>query len=191
MSREFVAAVEAEYRRYKAYAEGAFVQLTGDQMNARPNPTSNSIAMIVWHVSGNFASRFTEFLTTDGEKSWRRREEEFAARAVSKPDCLAKWDAGWKVVLDTLATLTDADLATTVYIRRQPLTVRDALLRSLAHASYHVGQIVYVAKSLRAGAWDYLSIAPGQSDAYNRDPKFEKPAEYVQRVSGAMRAPGS
>jgi hypothetical protein len=189
MERAVVAAIEAEYRRYKAYAEGAFAQLSGDEVNARPNATSNSIAMIVWHMSGNLASRFTEFLTTDGEKSWRQREEEFAARAVSKPECLAKWEAGWKVLFDTLATLTDADLGTTVYIRRQPLLVRDALLRSLAHASYHVGQIVYVGKSLRGGAWDYLSIAPGQSDAYNREPTFEKPDAHVARISGAMRPP--
>lgn len=184
MSREFVTAVEAEYRRYKAYAEGAFVQVTGDQVNTRPNSASNSIAMIVWHMSGNFASRFTEFLTTDGEKAWRAREEEFAARAVSKPDCMAKWEAGWKVLLDTLATLTDADLDKTIYIRRQPLLVRDALLRSLAHASYHVGQIVYVAKSLRGGAWDYLSIPPGQSDAYNRNPTIDTPDAHADKIKG-------
>ena len=79
--------------------------------------------MIVWHMSGNLASRFTDFLTTDGEKAWRQREEEFAARMVSKPECIAKWEAGWKVLFDTLATLTDADLGTTVHIRKQPLTV--------------------------------------------------------------------
>lgn len=187
MDREFVAAVEAEYRRYKALGEGAIGQLTGDQMNTRPNGASNSIVMLVWHLSGNLASRFTDFLTTDGEKSWRQREDEFAARVVSKPACIAKWDAGWKIVLDALASLTDADLGTTVYIRRQPLTVRDALLRSLAHTSYHAGQIVYIAKAARSGAWDYLSIPPGQSDAYNRDPNMEKPDAYAARTSGAYR----
>ncbi len=188
MGRTFVAAIEAEFRRYKAYGEGTFAQLTGGDVNTRPNSASNSIAMIVWHMSGNFASRFTDFLTTDGEKAWRAREEEFASRTVSKPETLAKWEAGWKVLFDTLATLSDADLDTTVYIRRQPLAVRDALLRSLAHAAYHVGQIVYVGKSLRGGAWDYLTIPPGGSDAYNRDPKFEKPDAQAARISGTHRA---
>ena len=182
--RAFVSAVEAEYRRYKAYGEGALAQLSGEQVNARSSSQANSIVTIVWHMSGNFASRFTEFLTTDGEKSWRAREEEFAARIVSKPECMAKWQAGWKVVLDTLASLSDADLETTVSIRRQPLLVRDALLRSLAHASYHVGQIVYIAKALSGSDWRYLSIPPGQSDAYNRNPTFDKPAAYVDKIAG-------
>lgn len=90
MSRTTLSAFEGEYRRYKAYAEGALAQLTGEQLNLRAGPEANSVAMIVWHMSGNLASRFTDFLTTDGEKSWRQREEEFAARMVSKPDCLAK-----------------------------------------------------------------------------------------------------
>lgn len=188
MGRTVIAAIEAEFRRYKAYAEGTFAQMTGGDVNTRPNSTSNSIAMIVWHMSGNFASRFTDFLTTDGEKAWRQREEEFSARKVSKPETLEKWEAGWKVLLDSLAPLSDDDLGTTIYIRRQPLTVRDALLRSLAHASYHVGQIVYLGKSLRGGAWDYLTIPPGESDAYNRDPKFDKPDAQAARISGTHRA---
>ena len=179
-ARTTLASIEAEYRRYKAYAEGALAQLTGEQLNVRAGPEANSVAMIVWHMSGNLASRFTDFLTTDGEKAWRQREEEFAARMVSKPDCIAKWDAGWKVLFDTLATLTDADLGTTVHIRKQPLTVQDALLRSLAHASYHVGQIVYIAKAARGAGWNYLSIPPGQSDAYNRNPTYDKPDAFVE-----------
>jgi uncharacterized damage-inducible protein DinB len=182
MSRETIAAFEAEYGRYKTYAEGAFEQLSAEQLNARPNEVSNSIAMIVWHLSGNLASRFTEFLTTDGEKPWRQREEEFAVRVVSKPECLAKWEMGWKVVLDTLASLQDADLTTTVQIRRQPLTVRDALLRSLAHVSMHVGQIVYIGKLMQGAKWIYLSIPPGQSEAYNRNPTFERPDQLAAAI---------
>jgi hypothetical protein len=187
VSREFVGAIEAEYKRYKVYAEGAFAQLTGEQLNTRPNEVSNSIAMIVWHMSGNLASRFTEFLTTDGEKSWRQREEEFATRVVSKPDVLAKWNEGWKVLVDTMASLTDADLLTTVHIRRQPLPVRDALLRSLAHVSMHVGQIVYVGKLLQGAKWQYLSIPPGGSDAYNRDPAYEKPDQLESAIKEKLR----
>jgi hypothetical protein len=182
VSRDTVAAFEAEYKRYKVYAEGAFVQLSGSQLNERPNEVSNSVAMIVWHVSGNLASRFTEFLTTDGEKSWRQREEEFAARIVSKPDCLAKWEAGWKILLDTIASLDDSHIAQTVHIRRQPLSVRDALLRSLAHVSMHVGQIVYIGKLLQGPKWQYLSIPPGQSDAYNRNPTYEKPDQLENAI---------
>lgn len=184
MSRELVAAIEAEYRRYKAYGEGAFAQLSGKEINARPNDESNTIAMVVWHMSGNFASRFTDFLTTDGEKPWRVREEEFAARAVSKPDCVTKWEAGWKILADTLATLQDSDLERTITIRKQPLMVRDALLRSLAHASFHVGQIVYAAKALRGSGWKYLSIPPGQSDEYNKNPAFDKPAAHADNMGG-------
>jgi hypothetical protein len=187
MSRGFVAAVEAEYKRYKVYAEGAFAQLTGDQLNTRPNEVSNSIAMIVWHVSGNFASRFTDFLTTDGEKSWRQREEEFAQRVVSKPEVIAKWDVGWKVLLDTVASLNDSDLLTTVHIRRQSLTVRDALLRSLAHVAMHVGQIVYVGKQLQGKKWQYLSIPPGQSDAYNRNPAYETAEQFEGAIKEKLR----
>jgi hypothetical protein len=183
VSRDTIAAFEAEYRRYKVYAEGAFAQLSGDQLNRRPNEVSNSIAMIVWHVSGNLASRFTELLTTDGEKEWRKREEEFASRIVSKPDTLAKWETGWSVVLGTLASLTDADLLKTIHIRRQPLSVRDALLRSLAHVSMHVGQIVYVGKLLQGAKWQYLSIPPGQSDAYNRNPTYDRP----DQLAGAIK----
>jgi uncharacterized damage-inducible protein DinB len=175
--RATIAAVEGEYRRYKACAEGAFAQLTGAQLNAQPNSEANSIAMIVWHMSGNLASRFTDFLTTDGEKPWRKREEEFAPRLVSKPECLDKWEAGWKVLLDALEPLTDAHLEHTVYIRKQPLTVREALFRSLAHASYHVGQIVYVAKTLRGAGWEYLTIPPGKSEAYNRNPVLDAPPQ--------------
>ena len=120
------------------------------------------------HVSGNLKSRFTEFLTSDGEKPWRSREEEFSARSVTRAALLAKWNEGWKVLLGTLDGLTDGQLDQTVTIRGQPHRVHQALHRSLAHTSYHVGQIVYVAKGMRGEDWKYLSIAPGQSDAFTK-----------------------
>lgn len=184
MARDFVAAVAAEYGRYKALGEGAIAQLTDAQLNQRAGDESNSVAMICWHMSGNFASRFSDFLTTDGEKSWRAREEEFASRTVTRAELTAKWESGWSVLLTTLGALTDADLDRPVTIRRQPLLVRDALLRSLAHASYHVGQIVYVAKALRKSGWRHLSIPPGQSDAYNRNPIYDKPNDVVAHAQG-------
>ncbi len=179
-----IAAIEAEYLRYKALGEGAVAQLTDEQLGARPNDESNSIATICWHLSGNFASRFTDFLTTDGEKPWRARDEEFLARALTRAEFDAKWKAGWSVLLDAIALLDDSDLGRAVTIRGQQLTVREALVRSLAHASYHVGQIVYVAKTLRGSGWTSLSIPPGQSAAYNRNPTLDKPGAQVKAVRG-------
>ena len=182
MTRTGIASYEAGYNGYKAYAEGAFSQVSDAQLNERPGDVGNSIAMISWHVAGNFESRFTNFLTEDGEKPWRAREEEFALRSVTRAELTAKWDGVWRVVLDTLASLTDADLTHTVYIRQQPLSVSDALLRSLTHASYHVGQIVLLGKLLVGPRWRYLSIPPGQSEAYNKDPKYDRPADFAAHV---------
>jgi hypothetical protein len=172
--RRIIESITNEYRRYKTLSEDAIAQLDDADLS-RPGPgQGNSIAIIAWHVSGNLTSRFTDFLATDGEKAWREREEEFRARTVTREEFLAKWNRGWNVVLDTLATLSDADLTRTVTIRAQPLGVDEALHRSLAHTSYHVGQIVYLAKAFRGADWKYLSIPPGQSAAYNAAPDKEK-----------------
>jgi hypothetical protein len=177
--RNIISSIEAEYRRYKALAEGAMAQLAESDLSRPPANGSNAIAVIVWHVSGNLSSRFTDFLTADGEKPWRKREEEFQPRTVTRQELLEKWDRGWSVLLGALAGLDDADLTRTVMIRGQGLAVHDALHRSLAHTSYHVGQIVYVAKAFREQAWSFLSIPPGGSDAYNRNPAHEKPAAHA------------
>ena len=162
--------IRAEYVRYKTLAERAIEQLSDDELSAEGPNGGSSIAVICWHISGNLQSRFSDFLTSDGEKPWRQREEEFQARRVTREQLLAKWAQGWDVLLETLATLTDEQLQLTVTIRRQPLHVHEALHRSLAHTSHHIGQIVYLAKSLRGKAWTYLSIPPGQSDAFNKAP---------------------
>jgi uncharacterized damage-inducible protein DinB len=171
MARVTVAGIEAEFLRYKALGEKAIAQLDGAALSASPPGGGNSIATICWHVSGNLRSRFTDFLTADGEKPWRHRDEEFEARAVSRDELLEKWQQGWSVLLDTLQTLDDSHLDRTVTIRRQPLTVLEALLRALAHVSYHVGQIVYAAKAARGDDWTYLSIAPGESEQFNANPR--------------------
>ena len=167
--RALVASIEAEYRRYKTLGESAIKQLTEPQL-ADATGTSNSIATIVWHVAGNLKSRFTDFLTSDGEKPWRDRDSEFLARQVTRAELQAKWEDGWRVLFAALKDLGDADLERMVSIRGQPHTVAEALHRSLAHASYHVGQIVYVAKALRGAEWRYLSIPPGQSAQYGKSP---------------------
>ena len=172
----FIESIRMEYLRYKKLAEAAIAQLSDEELADSAANAANSIATICWHVSGNLQSRFTAFLTEDGEKPWRAREEEFDVRRVSRDDLLAKWNQGWAVLLDTLATLTEVDLHRTVTIRQQPLLVLEALHRSLAHTSSHVGQIVYIAKSLRGDAWTSLSIPRGHSAAFNDKMSRERPS---------------
>jgi uncharacterized damage-inducible protein DinB len=181
-----IASINAEYLRYKALAEAAIGQLSETELAVPGAGGGNSILVICWHVAGNLRSRFTDFLTSDGEKPWRNREAEFQPRAATRAELLAHWEAGWAALLDTLDGLTDSDLARTVTIRGQPLRVHEALHRSLAHASYHVGQVVYAARGLRGEAWRFLSIPPGRSEEYNAQPAFEKPGAHEAR----LRHPG-
>lgn len=178
-----VESIRGEFLRYKALAEGAIDQLSDSELSSPAPPGGNSIATIGWHVSGNLRSRFTDFLTSDGEKPWRRREEEFAERTVTRAGLLETWQHGWDALLQALEGLTDDRLADVVTIRGERFAVHAALHRSLAHTSYHVGQIVYAAKALRGSQWAYLSIPPGGSDAYNRNPRFERPAAHAAGVA--------
>jgi hypothetical protein len=166
--RTVVASIESEFHRYKKLGEKAVAQVSAEALTRRAADEGNSLATIVWHVSGNLRSRFTDFLTTDGEKPWRDRESEFAERAVTPAEVTAKWEDGWGVLAASLAALTDDDLARTVTIRGQAQSVLEALHRSLAHTSYHVGQIVFLSRLLAGGRWEWLSIPPGKSDEYNR-----------------------
>jgi len=173
--RAIVDSVEAEFRRYEKLAEGAIAQLTDSELDATASSADNSVAVIVQHVGGNLRSRFTDFLTSDGEKPWRDRDREFEARAVGRDELMAAWEQGFAALFGALAELDDGRLGRTVSIRGRPLTVLEALLRSLAHVAYHVGQIVFVAKGLRGADWRYLSIPPGRSAEYNRNPTRERP----------------
>lgn len=174
MAHAFIDSIRAEYRRYEQLGRSAIAQVPDHELCAVGPRGSHSIATVCWHLAGNFRSRFTDFLTSDGEKPWRQREAEFAPRVVSRVDLLAEWDAGWTTVLDAIDRLSDHDLTREVTIRGQALQVQQALHRSLAHAAYHVGQIVYVAKAIRGSAWQFLSIPPGQSAAYATRP-FDGP----------------
>lgn len=185
--RTTIAAIEGEYHRYKALADAALAQLGEHELSAAAYEGGNSIATICWHVAGNLRSRFTEFLSTDGEKQWRDREEEFAPRHVTRDELLTHWERGWSALLSTIDGLSDADLTRSVTIRQQPLSVQEALMRSLAHVSYHVGQIVYAARAHRGSAWRFLSIPPGKSSEYNAAPRSERPiahAEFLRRSTG-------
>ena len=181
-----VDSIRAEFARYRGLAEAAIAQLTEEDLVAVAGEASNSIATICWHISGNLRSRFTDFLTSDGEKPWRQRDEEFEPRAVTRDELVTHLGAGWAVLETALGTLTDDDLQKTITIRQQPMPVHEALHRSLAHTAYHVGQIVFIAKARRGAAWTYLSIPPGQSDAYNRNPKHEHGAAHAAKLSGTQ-----
>ena len=174
-----VAAIHAEYLRYKALGEAALAQVDDEELVAVV-PNGNSMATICWHVGGNLLSRFTDFLAADGEKPWRNREDEFAPRKVPRADVLAHWERGWTALLTTLDTLVDADLTRTATIRGQGLSVQEALFRSLAHTSYHVGQLVYAARTRRGEAWRFLSIPPGRSAEYNAAPRSERPGAHAE-----------
>lgn len=163
-----------EYRRYRAIGEKALAQLSDDALNRVPAPEANSAAMIVRHLGGNLASRFTDFLTEDGEKPWRARDEEFEERAYTRAEVAQWWARGWDVLDATLASLGDDDLGRTVTIRRQPLDVHAALARSLSHVAYHVGQLVLLARMATGASWQWITIPRGASEAYNAAPTAEK-----------------
>ena len=166
-----------EYRRYRLTGERALAQIPDDALDRIGAPDGNSPAMLVRHLSGNLASRFSDFLTSDGEKAWRDREEEFAERSYTRAEMDALWADGWQVLETTLAGLTDADLARTVTIRGQPWSVHAALCRSLAHVAYHVGQLVLLARQSADSSWRWISIPKGGSDAYNAAPHLERGPE--------------
>ncbi len=187
--RSIVFSIEAEYRRYRSLAEAAMAQLSEPELSTPGPNDGNSVAVIAWHVAGNLASRFTDFLTTDGEKPWRNREQEFASRSPTREELREHWDRGWAILFESLAGLSDDDLDRIVTIRRAEHKVYAALYRSLAHASYHVGQIVYLAKSRRGHEWQFLSIPPGGSDAYNENPDIDRPEAHVSKIADTWAKP--
>jgi uncharacterized damage-inducible protein DinB len=175
--RNFVSSIEGEWRRYKTLGEGAIQQVRDDELGR--DEGGNSIAVIVWHIGGNLKSRFTDFLDTDGEKPWRNRDTEFDDRSnIKRTELLDKWNSGWDALFTALETLSDEDLSRTVTIRGVKCRVHEALHRAVAHTSYHVGQIVVLAKGFRGSEWKSLSIPRGKSEQYNQhpDPARERPA---------------
>jgi len=173
MKQNYLESVIKQFEYYKMLGERTFEQLPDEKLFWKLNDESNSIATIVKHLSGNMLSRWTDFLTSDGEKEWRNRDAEFENTIDSRKDVLEIWEKGWKVLLDTLNSLIDTDLERIVYIRNQEHTVMEAINRQLAHYPYHVGQIVYIGK-LAAAQWKSLSIPRGNSGQFNAD-KFSQP----------------
>ena len=165
--RDIVHSIEEEYLRYKKLGESALAQVSESDLSKEPPGNGNSLAALVWHIAGNLESRFTDFRTSDGEKPTRDRDDEFAPREVTRAELVDKWNRGWAPLLAEIKALSDADLAATVVIRTQPLRIDQALHRSLAHAAYHIGQVVYLAKLWVGDRFDSLSIPMGQSAAFN------------------------
>jgi hypothetical protein len=164
------------FRYYKKLGEGAIAQLNHEQVLAKPNELSNSIALIVHHISGNMLSRWTDFLTSDGEKPWRKREAEFDEAYANKTEMMEAWEKGWKCLLDAVESLKPEDLSKIIYIRNEGQSVMEAIQRQLAHYPHHVGQILYQAKILVGNDFKSLSIPKGKSDSFNKD-KFSQPKE--------------
>lgn len=152
---------------YKELADKTFAQLSEADFHYQPNEASNSIAIIVQHLVGNMLSRFTNFLTEDGEKEWRNRDTEFEEQQLSKEALLKRWEEGWACYLSAVKNLTADDLLKTITIRSEELAVVDALNRQLAHYPYHVGQIVYIGRMIKDKQWQSLSIPKGQSQQFN------------------------
>ncbi|MDJ1483223.1 DUF1572 family protein [Cytophagaceae bacterium YF14B1] len=174
MQSEYLESIKKQFRYYKDLGDKAMSQVTEQNLFEQINPTSNSIAIIVNHLWGNMLSRWTDFLTTDGEKEWRNRDAEFENHIQNTDDLLQKWNEGWECLFNALTQLQEADLTRIIYIRNEGHTVQEAINRQLAHYPYHVGQIVYLAKLFSGDHWQSLSIPKGQSQTYNAS-KFTQP----------------
>lgn len=164
----FIKSSITRFESYKKLGDKTLAQLSEEQCFYRPAANANSIAMIVHHVQGNMLSRWTNFLTEDGEKPWRNRDAEFEDFRCSKEALLHKWNEGWACLFAALNDLKEDDLTKTIYIRTEPLTVCDAIVRQLMHYAYHVGQIVFYAKILTDKNWKPLSIPVGESAQFNK-----------------------
>ena len=170
----YLTSIKKQFAYYKQLGEKTFEQVPEEKLFWQLNEESNSIAMIVKHLHGNMMSRWTDFLTTDGEKEWRKRDEEFDNDIRSKEELLAKWNEGWQCFFDAINPLTEMDLEREIYIRNMGHSITEAINRQLAHYPYHIGQLVFIEKVVQNEKWNTLSIPKGKSDEYNSE-KFSKP----------------
>lgn len=177
IGKEYLTTVIRRLKYYKDLGEKAMEQLDEKEIHYRPNEESNSVAIIVQHMAGNMLSRFTNFLTEDGEKEWRQRDDEFEIHNYTKQQVIELWQKGWQCVFDALEGLKDDDLMKIITIRKETLTVIDAINRQLAHYPHHIGQILYIGKIVKGSSWKNLSIPKGQSQAYNQSNDAKDPAK--------------
>jgi Protein of unknown function (DUF1572) len=168
----YLESIKKQFNYYKSLGEKAMSQMPDEALFWQYNEDANSVAMIVKHLHGNMLSRWTDFLTSDGEKPWRQRDAEFENDLQTREAVLERWNEAWDCFFNAINSLTDSDLVTIIYIRNEGQTVMDAINRQLAHYPYHVGQIVHIGK-MCAESWNSLSIPRNQSSTYNAD-KFAK-----------------
>ena len=173
INNHYLESVKKQFLYYKTLAEKAIEQLEPEQLFIAVNEDTNSIAIIIKHLSGNMLSRWTDFLTSDGEKEWRNRDEEFEGNINTKEELLNVWNKGWDCFFNSINSLTPDQLETIIYIRNEGHTVIEAINRQLAHYPYHIGQIVFYAKMLKQTEWISLSIPKNNSNSYNNG-KFAK-----------------
>ena len=201
MQENYLNSAKQQFHYYKMLGDKTMAQLTDEQLIWQYNEASNSIAIMVKHLWGNMMSRWTDFLTTDGEKDFRKRDEEFylhdtpvvglrlegvnaltteetnkSAREYNRDWILSKWEEGWVCLFSALDTINKENFSTTIYIRNQGHTIPEAINRQMMHYAYHVGQMVYVGRMIRGNDWQSLSIAKGDSKAYNAE-KFSQEKE--------------
>lgn len=174
MKTDYLESVKKQFEYYKLLGDKTIAKLPEEKLFWKINDESNSVATIVKHLNGNMMSRWTNFLTTDGEKEWRQRDGEFENDIKSKEIVLEIWEEGWECLFNTLSTLKERDLNKIVYIRNMGQTVIDAINRQLAHYPYHLGQMVYIGKMVCGNDWNSLSIPKGKSRVFNSE-KFSKP----------------
>ena len=175
--KEFLQTAIRRLKYYKDLGDKTFEQLNEWDFHYQPNDESNSIAVIIQHMAGNMLSRWTNFLTEDGEKEWRQRDDEFEVHTYNKQQLLELWEKGWACFFTAVEALKKKDLKKTITIRKEPLTVIDAINRQLAHYPYHVGQIIFLAKIIKNKNWKNLSIPKGDSQTYNSAADVKDPAK--------------
>lgn len=199
LGARFIDGAMISLRSNKLWADKAIAQLPDDQLHVALDAHTNCLAVIMKHVAGNLLSRWTDFLTTDGEKPWRNRDDEFVDTLRTRGELLAYWEAGWQRLFDTLESLTSDDLLKTVTIRGEPHTVPLAIQRSLAHCGYHVGQILLIARVLAGERWTTVTIPRGGSASFNQrvwgaghyqTPAVKRPADPGGDAGGRGSGPG-
>ncbi|QHI36062.1 hypothetical protein IMCC3317_14150 [Kordia antarctica] len=173
VAENYLESTRKQFVYYKSLGDKTFAQLTDEEIHWQQNADSNSVSIMVKHIVGNMLSRWTNFLTEDGEKEWRHRDTEFEDTYTSKAEMLAAWEKGWKCLFDAINPLEAKDVSGIIYIRNQGHTVMEAITRQLCHYAYHIGQLVYIGTLIRGSEWTSLSIPKGKSTNYNTD-KFSK-----------------
>ena len=163
LEQQYLSIAITQFRHFKERAELAFSQLTDDELHWKPSEESNTIAIIIKHLSGNMHSRWVDFLTTDGEKSYRNRNDEFFDELLSREELLYKWNSGWQLLFQALGSLGESDLHKLVTLRGQQITAFSAIQTEIAHISYHLGQILYIGKQIKDKEWTILSVAKSES----------------------------